>query len=289
MPGAFHMNDNQQTSPQPASHNEEPEPTVAREGSSLRTKLLIGLGALVLVGGAATAVVITSNNDAAEKAAEADRVSSLPPQKAYQDFMTPQPTPVSTFAVLPENLAAFEAMSESQFLALPIEERLPYCSFLNNDIQDIATDWNSVTLNPADLLPSSVDASPADKDVIYTYWLRGAIVGHDNTTKRFDKPTSTKAMSCGFADVSSETAQNMFDYVDILAADKQLGFPALFVAEQPVLLASTFIDASITDTVDGRERQQIRMNLDDGSYFVRDIYKVNYVDYLGQPAVTYVG
>lgn len=180
-----------------------------------------------------------------------------------ETIATPEPTetlsPFEDPDFIPENLEQYEEMSTEEYLALPVENRLEYASWITRDRRFIYDTWYAVTQNPNDLVLPNFTASLENSDnevlMVDSYNSRQPYLTHwytpddkDSNPKELTDDQATKVMGAYVYNPNAEGAevydaqlQNLQEtrnfYVAMLAAN------GLYAAEATSSVSGTVTDA----------------------------------------------
>ena len=194
---------------------------------------------------------------------------------------------------LPANLSQYESMAVADFEALPIEERLSYCSYLNRDQDYLAGEWFKAYDEDARyLVPENLDEDSTAQEIISQsgYDMSNAFVTHFGG-KIYDRDTAQKQIACGYYTASADTPGYTY-WTDLRNQPYDIVPPAL-VADQEGLQMTTAVGEKPSYTIttdDGKEyfARDITSQDSSGNTFDATHILVPYTDYKGNARSTYV-
>ncbi len=194
---------------------------------------------------------------------------------------------------LPEALAQYESMSVQDFEALPIEERLTYCSYLNRDQNYLEGQWYEAYDQDARyIVPENLDENSTAQEIVSQggYDMSNAFVTHFGG-KIYDRDTAQKQIACGF--YTAAESNSAYAYWTDQRNQPYDIVPPKMVAEQDGLKQNTAIAEKPSYTLttkDGKEYLARDITSQDaaGNTFEETDILVSYTDYKGNPRSTYV-
>jgi hypothetical protein len=228
------------------------------------------------------------------------------PSPDVEPSVEPEPQPVETTIPIeememPASLGPYESMSLAEFIALPIEERLPYIDWLTRDVEEVATLWQAVTGRAEDAYPGRITLESTDQAVLTSdiYALRAPFVTHFNVTGikgssvLYDGDTSQKILSAVWADTS---------YADYTMWSGELSeyfvkndfVPNPTIAAESDVIGVSFAQARLTanhvETFNGREyrARSIPARSAIGENYTYTYLWVEYVGFDGEPTGKFV-
>ena len=228
-----------------------------------------------------------------ESPSVAEATPTQTPESTEQKVYTTEELIAMEDEPLPESLVKYESMSVKEFEALPIEERLTYCSYLNRDQDYLEGLWYKAYDQDARyLVPENLDENSTAQEIISQggYDMSNAFVTHFGG-KIYDRDTAQKQIACGFYTASEANSTYVY-WTDQRNQPYDIVPPTL-VAEQGGLKQNTAI----------AEKPSYTLTTSDGKeYFARDITSqdaagntfdetdilVSYTDYKGNARSTYV-
>ena len=195
---------------------------------------------------------------------------------------------------IPESIAQYESMAVADFEALPIEERLTYCSYLNRDQDYLAGKWYDGYNEDARYL---VDATNLNEDstaqeIISAdgLTLSNAFVTHFGGII-YDRDTAQKQIACNFYNATS--SNELYAYWTDQRNQPYDIVPPTMVAQEGGLKLNNAISEKPSHTVtteSGKEyfarditSQDASGNTFDGTHIL-----VPYTDYKGEARQTYI-
>lgn len=216
------------------------------------------------------------------------------------------PAPVETEVpiekmTIPEGLKKYEAMSAEEFDKLPVQERLPYISWLTRDTEQIADLWYKTTGDPLDKYPGPITETSSNDAIVmansYTY--RAAFVTHFNlngingSSVLYDVNTAKKILSGAYVNGQSPDLQVWNHTADDVYSKSEIPNPVEAI-KVGGLLHSTVESTSSTNTTETQDgvtytTRTITEQMG-GSTKVLDVTYayVTYKDYLGKDAGAFV-
>lgn len=219
--------------------------------------------------------------------------------------VTPTPTETETpieEMTIPEDLKQYETMPyEGGFETLPIEQRLPYISWLNRDKEELADLWYKASGLAEDEYPGEITLDSSNQDIVTanSYAYRAAFTSHFNkngingTRVVYDVETARKIVSGAFVDAQSPDATT---WDGLVIKDREVNIaaatPATVVADGGFAgsIAEPGDETNHIETVDGKEitTRTINVELGTGKRLAITFEYVAYKDYRGKDTGAFV-
>jgi len=192
---------------------------------------------------------------------------------------------------LPAELEKYALMSVDEFLALPVQERLTYASYLDRGREYTESQLFDVYEDNRYLVPNNLDENSSPDDILANYVITVAspLMSHFGGNLIHSIDDGTKLLSANYYSPSGEGFESWRNQIETISVNVTPGNYATeggarlvqFVSEAPG-------ETVILDDGSALETRVITYEDANGEQLTSQYAKVNYVDYKGLDRSTYV-